>query len=131
MFCTAYAGAAALSALSVTASAPLKVPAAGGIKLTDNWQDWPAARVPVVEEAALSTGQAFAALLFKVKFAEMLGLFPPLGIGKFSAVLPTFSTATVCGLSLLVEPGAVAAKLRLGGSAKSSLNTTFLPESAI
>ncbi len=52
----------------------------------------------------------------------MLGLFPLPGIGKFSAALPTFSIVTVCGLSLLVEPGAVNAKLRLGGSTRSSFN---------
>ncbi len=56
----------------------------------------------------------------------MLGLFPLPGIGKFSTALPMFSTVTVCGLSLLVEPGAVNAKFRLGGSAKSSFNARLL-----
>ena len=50
----------------------------------------------------------------------MLGLFPLIGTGKLSAALPMFSTVTLCGLSLLVEPQGVAAKLRLGGSQKSS-----------
>jgi hypothetical protein len=34
----------------------------------------------------------------------MLGLFPLEGTEKLNAVLPLFSTVTVCGLSLLVEP---------------------------
>ncbi len=56
----------------------------------------------------------------------MLGLIPLLGIGKFSAALPTFSIVTVCGLSLLVAPGTVNAKFRLGGSARSSFNIRLL-----
>jgi len=131
MLCATYPGAAALSALSVNASVPLKLPAAEGTKLMGNRQDCPAASVPAVEEPVLSSGQAFAPLLLNVKFAETLGSFPLLGTGKFSAALPAFSTVTVCGLSLLVEPGAVTAKLRLGGSAKSSFNTRLLPESAM
>jgi hypothetical protein len=131
ILCAAYPGAAALSALSVNANVPLKVPAAWGVKLTGNRQDWPAASDPAVKDPALSSGQAFGPLALKLKFVEMLGLFPPLRIGKLSAALPAFSTVTVCGLSLLVEPGAVNAKLRLGGSAKSSFKTRLLPESAI
>jgi hypothetical protein len=75
-----------------------------------NWQDAPAASVPGSEEPALNTVQAEAPLSFSVKFAAMLGLFPVDGIGKFNAALPTFSTVTVCGLSVLVEPKAVLAK---------------------
>jgi hypothetical protein len=131
ILCAAYPGEAALSALSVNATVPLKAPAAWGAKLMANRQDWPAASVPAVVEPALTSGHEDAPLLFRVKFAEMLGLFPLLGIGKLSAVLPTFSTVTVCGLSLLVEPGAVNAKLRLGGSARSSFNALLLPESAM
>jgi hypothetical protein len=51
------------------------------------------------DEPAVTIGQADALLLFKVQFAEMLGLFPLVGIGKVNAALPTFSTATVRGLS--------------------------------
>ncbi len=131
MLCAAYPGAAALSALSVNVNVPLKAPVAWGVKLIGNRQDWPATSVPAVEEPSLSCGQADAPLVFKLKFAEMLGSFPLLGTGKLSAALPAFSTVTVCGLSLLVEPGAVTAKLRLGGSAKSSFNTRLLPESAM
>ncbi len=87
------------------------------------------ASVPAVEEPALTSGQAEASLLFRVKFAAMLGLLPLPEIGMFSTALPTFSTVTVCGLSLLVEPGAVNAKVRLGGSARFSFNTRSLPES--
>jgi hypothetical protein len=61
----------------------------------------------------------------------MLGFSPLPGTGKFSAALPAFSTVTVCGLSLLVEPITVGAKLRIGGSAKSSFNTRLLPPSAM
>jgi hypothetical protein len=127
MLCVAYPGAAVLSALSVNTAAPLKAPAVAGVKLMGNKQDWPDASVPAVEEPALNSGQMDAPLLFSVKFAAILGLLPALGIGKFSAALPTFSTVTVCGLSLLVKPGAVGAKLKLGVSAKSSFNTRLLP----
>jgi hypothetical protein len=61
----------------------------------------------------------------------MLGLFPLEGTEKLNAVLPLFSTVTVCGLSLLVEPGAVGAKLRLGESAKSSFAIRLLYVSAM
>ncbi len=129
--CAACPGTAALSALSVNSSVPLKLPAAGGVKLMGNRQDWPAASVPAAGEPALTSGHEDAAPLFRVKFAAMLGLFPLAGTGKFRAALPAFSTVTVCGLSLLVKPGAVGAKLRLGGSAKSSFNTRLLAVSAI
>jgi hypothetical protein len=100
-----------------------------GEKLMGSWQDAPAIRVLAVEEPALTKGQAEAPLLFSVKFAAMLGSFPVEGIGKLSAALPTFSTVTVCGLSALVEPTAVVAKLRLGASAKSSFNTRIFAPS--
>ncbi len=131
MLCAVYPGAAALSALSVNTRVPLKAPAAEGAKLMGNRQDCPAASVPAVEEPALTSGQADAPLLLRVKFAGMFGFVPLLGIVKFSAALPTFSTVTVCGLSLLVARGAVSAKLRLGGSAKSSFNTSASFVSAI
>jgi hypothetical protein len=99
------------------------VPAAVGVKLMGSWQDAPAASVPVVEEALLRSGQAEAPLLLKEKFAAMLGLLPVDGIGKVNVALPMFSTVTVWGLSVLVEPTTVLAKLRLGGSAKSSFST--------
>jgi hypothetical protein len=120
--CVAYPGAGALSALSVSASVPLNKPGAEGVKLMGSRQDSPAARVPA-EDPRLTSGHADVPLLFRVKFPRILGLSPLLRTGKSRAALPTFSTVTVCGLSLLVEPGAVGTKIRLGGSAKSSFNT--------
>lgn len=49
------------------------------------------------------------------------------GSAKVSAALPSFATSTVCGLSVLVLPTFVVAKLRLEGSLKSSFFTTRLP----
>src|SRR6266566_3768774 len=60
----------------------------------------------------------------------MLGFKPVAGTGNVSAAFPIFVSVTVCGLSLLVEPTAVGAKLRLGGSAKSNSSTAMLPLSA-
>jgi hypothetical protein len=116
--------------LSVSTNAPLKAPAAVGAKLMGNWQDAPAASVAGAEELTLRTGQAEDPLLFRVKFAAMLGLLPVDGIGKVNVAFPMFSTVTVCGLSVLVEPTAVLAKVRLGGSARSSFATRPLPASA-
>ena len=47
-----------------------------------------------------------------------------------NAVVPTFATVTDCGLSVLLDPTLVAAKFRLGGFAKSTLNTSLLPRLA-
>ena len=77
----------------------------------------PTASVPGDEEVELTCGQAVPPLLFQVKLAAMLGSKPLEGTGRLSAALPTFSIVTVCGLSLLVAPTAVEAKLRLGASA--------------
>ena len=123
MLCVAYPGAVALSVLSVSTIDPVKFPPAGAVKLMGNKQDCPAASVPTVEEPVMISGHADFRPLPKVKFVPMLGLFPLFGIGKFNVALPTFMTVTVRGLSLLVEPGAVNAKLTLGGSARSSFNT--------
>jgi hypothetical protein len=112
-----YPGEDALSALSVTTSVPVRFPAAVGVKLIGKRQDAPAANVPAVEEPALTSGHEDASLLFRVKFTEMIGLFPVTGAGRLSGALPIFSTVIVCGLSVLVEPTGVVTKLRLGGSA--------------
>src|SRR5258705_13766440 len=69
--------------------------------------------------------------LSRVKFAAILGLLPVEGIGKAIAALPMFSTVTVCGLSVLNEPTGVPAKVRLGGSAKSTFNINLLSVSEI
>jgi hypothetical protein len=100
----------------VSVRVPLRTPVTVGVKLMGNRQYASAASVPAVEEPEFSNGQAEEPLLFKVKFAVMLGLLPFDGIGKVNEALPTFSTVTVCGLSLLVEPTDVLAKVRLGGS---------------
>ena len=123
MLWVAYRGAVALRVLSVSTSDPLKIPPEWGVKLMGNKQDCPACSAPTVEEPALTSGHSDVPVLFKLKFDEMTGLLPILGIGKLSVALPTFSRVTVCGLSLLVDLGDVNAKLRVGGSAKSSINT--------
>ena len=81
--------------LSVKASDPLSAPTTPGAKLIGNWQDAPAANVPAVKEPLVTSGHAEDPLLFKLKFAVMLGLFPVDGTGKFSVALPVFSTVTV------------------------------------
>jgi hypothetical protein len=96
----------------VTTNDPLIVPAAVGAKLIGSVQDAPVASVPVDEAVLPINGQAVPPVLFKVKFAAILGLFPLVGIGSDSAVFPLFHNVTVWGLSLLVEPTAVDAKLR-------------------
>ena len=116
--------------LSVRTSEPLKEPAAVGKKLIGSWQDSPGASVPGSEDPLLSNGQSKLPELFRVKFAEILGLFPLEGIGNVSAALPAFSTVIVRGLSGLAEPITVLEKVRLGGSAKSSFTTRLLAVSA-
>jgi len=99
--------------LSVTTNDPLILPAAVGAKLIGRVQDAPTARVPVDEAVLPIKGQTVPPVLFSVKFDAILGLLPFDGIGSVSAVFPLFHRATVCGLSLLVEPTAVDAKLIL------------------
>ena len=84
-------------------------------------QDAPAASVPADEAVLPINGQAVPPVLFNVKFVDMLGLLPLDGIENVKVEFPLFQSVTVCGLSLLVEPTAVVAKARLGGSAKSIL----------
>jgi hypothetical protein len=120
-----------LRELSVKTSDPFSDPTAVGEKLMGSRQDSPAAKVPGDEELELISGHAEATLLSSVKFAAILGFSPVEGMGNDSAALPIFVRVTVCGLSLLVEPTAVEAKLRLGGSAKSSLSIRLVPASAI
>jgi len=87
----------------------------------------PAAKVPAVEDALETSGQADAPLLSSVKLVATLGLFPDAGTGKVSGALPAFSMVTVCGLSALVVPGGVLAKFRIGGLEKSTFATELLP----
>jgi hypothetical protein len=114
-----------LRLLSVSTRDPLRLPAVVGAKLIDRVQNAPAASEPADEAELPVNGQAVPPELFKVKFVEILGLFPLDGIGNVSAVFPLFHSVTVCGLSLLVEPTVVDAKPRLGVSAKSSFTTPF------
>jgi len=65
-----------------------------------------------------------------VKLVERLAFVPVLGTGKVIAALPAFSTVTVCGLSELVVPACVEAKLSAGGSTKSSF-TIDPPEAMV
>jgi hypothetical protein len=97
-----------------------------GAKLIDNRQDWPAESAPATEEPALTSGHEDGPPLYNLKFDDMLGFVPFIRIGKFNVTLPTFSIVTVFGLSMLVEPGEVDSKVKLGGSAKSSFNTRLL-----
>lgn len=48
-------------------------------------------------------------------------MVPELGTTRASDVLPMFDTVTVFGLSVLVDPTLVAAKVREGASARSIL----------
>jgi len=98
--------------LSVTTNDPLIVPAAVGAKLIGRVQDAPVASVPADEAVLPINGQAVPPVLFKVKFDAILGLFPLVGIGSVRVVFPLFHRVTVCGLSLLVEPTFVVAKLK-------------------
>ena len=93
-------------------------------------QEAPAASVPAVDELVVKRGQADVTALSKTKLSEMLGLFPVVGTGKLRVALPSFSTVTVRGLSVLVAPTAVPENARLGISAKSSFFTALLPVSA-
>ena len=61
------------------------------------------------------SGQLSPLPLFSVKLGEILGLFPEERTGKLRASLPMFTSVTVCGLSELVLPTSVSAKLSEGG----------------
>ena len=111
-----------MSALSVSTREPLIFPDETGTKLIDSSQEAPDARVPE-EASALTSGHADVALSFKVKLGERAGLVPLAGMGNVRSPLPMFARVTVCGLSVLVSPKAVVAKLRLGGSAESTFHT--------
>src|ERR1700728_1179387 len=77
------------------------------------------------------SGQADAPLLSSVKFAEILGLLPVLGIGNVNGALPMFCNCAVCGLSLLVDPAGVLTKLNAEGRELGTSTTRLLLESAI
>src|SRR6266567_449401 len=102
-------------------------PTVVGVKLIRLVHEDPEANVPGLE-LDMSCGQV--ELLSIVNPAAMLGFKPVPGTGNVSVALPIFVSVTVCGLSLLVEPTAVDAKVRLGASAKSNFTTALLPTSA-
>jgi hypothetical protein len=103
--------------VSVNTSEPLRLPGTVGAKVTGKVQLAPAARVADALLLLYVNGQLPPLLLSKVKFVAMLGLFPLLRIGKVSVALPLLIIVSVCGLSLLIEPTAVDAKVRLGALA--------------
>ena len=86
-------------------------------------QEAPAARVAALDDG-VSCGQV--ELPPMVKPDAIVGFRSEVGTGKVSVALPLLVTVTVCGLSELVEPTAVVAKLSAGGSAKSSFSTKLL-----
>jgi hypothetical protein len=91
------------------------VPSVVGLKSMAALQLAPAVRVYAVDELVLVCVQVEA--LSQPKFAATLGLYPVMGSGKVRVALPLLATVTVCGLSVLVEPTAVVAKVRVGGVA--------------
>jgi len=101
--------------LSINTSVPGILPNSVGEKLIGSVQLPFAARVPGADELLVTSGQAVAPLLSKVKFAEMLGLFPDPGIVKLRVAFPEFSSVTTCGLSGLVCPTVVGTKANPGG----------------
>src|SRR5258708_6000904 len=103
------------------------LPAAVGAKLMGRMQEVPCASEPTVEAVLVSSGQAVLPVLLRVKLAAMLGLLPLAGTGKFSGALPMFSSVTVFGLSLLIAPTAVAAKLSVGSGFTASSRTDLVP----
>src|ERR1700677_1113628 len=110
--------------LSVNSTSPLKLPFMVGSKSN--------AMVQLVPPASSKAADELAVVCLQVedgaqsKLADTLGFSPVAGKGNMRAALPTFSTVTVIGLSVLVAP-----TVRLGGSANSSFNTKLLFQSAI
>src|SRR5580698_8283299 len=114
--------------VSVNTRESLIVPPTVGAKLIGRVQVAPAASVPGVLLVLPVSGHVPLLVLSRVKSAEMLGLFPPVGIGKFSAAFPLLATVTVRTPSVeSVEPTLVAVgKLRDGGSLRSISFTALL-----
>ena len=104
-------------------------PATVGAKLMGRVQLASAASEPGVLVVLPISGQVPLLVLFNVKLAEMLGLFPLVGIGKLSTAFPLFATVTVRTPSVeSVEPTLVAVgKLRDGGSLRSISFAALLP----
>src|SRR5665213_1069092 len=120
-----------LTLLSLITSEPLMLPPVVGVKLMGNVQLVFAGTEADDPEELVSSGQAVPPTLFRVKPVEMLGLVPVPGMGNVSAALPMFSSVTVCGLSLLVEPTAVDANVSDGALLMVSFTTFLLAASAM
>ena len=74
-----------------------------------------AASVAGLNELDVNIGHAVPLVPLRLKLVvETLGFVPVAGIGKVNGALPMFENMTVCGLSLLVDPTLVEAKVRLG-----------------
>lgn len=115
--------------VSVKMSEPLIAPTIVGVKLMGSVQLVWAGNDPDALLLLPTSGQELLPLLLSVKLVEeILGSFPEEGIGKLRAVLPMFSTVTVCGLSLLVLPTAVVGtKVNEGGVLTTISFTALLP----
>jgi len=91
MVCVVYAGAAALSALSVTTREPLRDPVVVGEKLTASVHREFGASDAGLAAPAATAGQAELTVPSSEKFDEILGLVPVAGAGKSMGALPMFS----------------------------------------
>ena len=101
------------SALSVSLRLPGSgLPAESGEKLRARLQLAPSVRLDVAEQ-----------FVPPVAAVQLAGTVSPLTV---SVALPLLATVTVCGLSLLVWPTTVLAKLRLGGVASGSSSAALL-----
>ena len=113
----------ALSELSVRVSVSLRVPVVVGKKSM--------LRLQLAFAASEKLDVQSGGVPLPVARVKSAGRVRP-GATAVSAALPKFSTVTVCGLSLLVEPTFVEAKLNDGGApAKSSFSTRVLLTSDI
>lgn len=85
----------AFSALSLRASDPLRVPVVVGVKLIAREHEALAAKLPGPDAPVLTSGQADAPPLFRLKLSEILGLLPLLGTDIDSVAFPIFEMVTV------------------------------------
>ena len=110
--------------LSVKTSEPVRLPPESGSKSMATLQNVLRAIEPGEPAPLAVTGQVL--LGSRAKLAEMAGSLPLPGIGKLSVALPMLKSVKFCGLSELVAPEAVVAKLADCGSATSSFSTVPL-----
>ena len=120
--------------MSVKVNVAVSLPDCVGEKLNGRMQVALGAIVPAVNDVLLIDGQAVLPVVVRVKFVDedKLGFVPELGIDIVSGVLPMFVTVTVCGLSVLVDPTAVDANVKLGATVEIGiLMTRLFPVSAM